>query len=454
MDIPASDFESLRSRVTGTVLARGDDGITAAATGANLAATYDPDAVVVAASEEDVQEAVRFAAQHHLHVHIQATGHGAEGALDGGLLLLTSRLDELSIDPGARVATIGAGVRWGAVVEAASAHGLLPIIGSSPTVGAVGYTLGGGLGPLARSHGFSSDYVRSFRVVTGEGDVVVADADHHPELFWALRGGKAGFGVVTSMDFGLVDLAEIYGGSLMIDTPDIEKVLRGWIAWTADAPADVTTSVSIVRFPPLDTVPPPFRGKTLMALRFADPGHHGERNAEPLRALATPLSDLLGDMPTSKIGLIHNDPTDPSPAWVMGLAFRPLDHDFVTALIGAVGPDEQSTLVAVELRHIGNRTAQDVPEGSAVGGRDAQFVLNSVGIIHPGASPEQISADFDRVKSAVGSWTLPVTTINFAGHPTPAQYPASWPADIFARLEAARAEYDPSGRFSAQPDAG
>ena len=453
MDISASDFDTLRSRISGSVFARGDD-IAAVTTGANLAATYDPDAVVVAASEEDVQEAVRFAAQHQLHVHIQSTGHGAEGALDSGLLLITSRLDELSVDPGARVATIGAGVRWGAVVEAASQYGLLPITGSSPMVGAIGYTLGGGLGPLARSHGFSSDYVRSFRVVTGDGDVVVADSDHHPELFWALRGGKAGFGVVTSMDFGLVDLAEIYGGSLIFDTADIETALRGWIAWTADAPAEATTSIAIVRFPPFDTVPPPFRGKTLLALRFAEPGHHGEGHARPLRALATPMADLLGDMPTSKIAMIHNDPTEPSASWVMGLAFRELDDDFVSALLGVVGADQESFLVAVELRHIGNRTAQDVPEGSAVGGRDALFVMNTIGAIHPGATPDQIAANYGRLESAVAAWKLPVTTINFAGHPTPAEFEASWPADIFARLQRARAEYDPSGRFSAEPDAG
>ena len=454
MDIPASDVEALRSRITGDVLARGDDGIAAATTGFNLAATYDPDAVVVAASEEDVQAAVRFAAQHHLHVHIQSTGHGAEGALTSGLLLITTALDELSIDPGMRVATIGAGVKWGAVVEAASVYGLLPIVGSSPMVGAVGYTLGGGLGPLARSHGFSSDYVRSFRVVTADGQVVVADAEHHPELFWALRGGKAGFGVVTSMDFALVDLAEIYGGSLMIDTPDIERVLRGWIAWTTDAPADATTSIALVRFPQFETVPPPFRGKALLALRFAEPGHHGERHAAPLRALAEPLMDLLGDMPTSKIAMIHNDPTDPAPSWAMGLAFRQLDDGFATALLDVFGPDEPSLLVAVEVRHIGSRTELDVPEGSAVGGRDAQFVLNAIGAIHPGAAPDQIAEDFGRLEAALQPWRLPMTTINFAGHPAPADFPASWPPEMFARLQAARAQYDPAGTFSADPDAG
>ncbi len=454
MEIPASEFDDLRARVTGSVLARGDEGVAAAASGFNLAAEYDPAVVVVARSEEDAQEAVRFAARHGLHGHVQATGHGAGGRIDDGLFLVTSGLDELSIDPGMRVATIGAGVRWGAVIEAAAPYGLLPITGSSASVGAVGYTLGGGLGPLARSHGFSSDYARSFRVVTGDGDVVVADADHHPELFWALRGGKAGLGVVTSMDFALVDLAEIYGGSLMFDTADIEPVLRGWIAWTADAPADVTTSVAVVRFPPFEAVPPPFRGKTLLALRFAQPGSAGEHHARPLRELATPLADLLGDMPTSKIAMIHNDPSDPSPSWVKGMGLTAIDDEFATVLLRLIGADQQIPLIAVELRHIGGRTSIDVAGGSAVGGRDSSFMLGAVGAITPASSAETIAAFYGRLEDEVAPWRSRVTNINFAGHPSAAEFPGSWPTEIHERVQAARGVYDPEGRFSADPHAG
>src|SRR5690606_19123007 len=147
---------------------------------------------------------------------------------------------------------IGAGVRWRAVQAAAAAHGLTGITGSSTSVGAIGFTLGGGLGPLARSHGFSSDYVRGFEVVTGTGELVTANADENPELFWALRGGKVGLGVVTTMQLQLVPLATVYAGALYFAEQHIEAALRGWIDWMPTAPDDVTTSISILNLPDLE----------------------------------------------------------------------------------------------------------------------------------------------------------------------------------------------------------
>jgi len=452
-----ADLSELRERVSGVVLTPTDEGFTELVTGSQLAATYAPDAAIGVTSEDDVIEAVRFALDHDLPVRVQATGHGASGTILGGLLLITDRLDSVSVDPGMLRATIGAGARWEPVVAAAGEFGLAPVTGSSTAVGAIGYTLGGGLGPLARSHGFSSDYARAFRVVTGLGDLVVADEAHHPDLFWALRGGKSGFGVVTAMEFDLVALPEITGGALFFAEENIETALRGWLDWTTDAPAEATTSAAIVRFPPFDAVPEIFRGKTMLTLRFAHPDPKaGAALAAPLRALAPAVIDTIGAMPTTKIALIHNDPVDPAPSWVAGLMITP-DPDntaLATALLAAAGAGVRAPVVSLELRHLGNRTAVDVAEGSAVGGRGAEFTLGAVAILVPDLLVPVIEDFWAGLRAAIAPRVSPVTTINFAGHPTAAEYPHSWEPAIFDRLQRVATEHDPAGVFAWSDSAG
>jgi FAD/FMN-containing dehydrogenase len=442
------DIAILRARVSCPVFVPTDEGFLAAVTGFNLGATYAPDAAVAVETEADIVEAVRFAGENDLLVAVQNTGHGANGAMHGGLLILTGALDAMTIDGG--TATIGAGARWSSVVAAASQYGLTPIAGASPTVGVVGYLLGGGLGPLARSHGFSSDYVRSFRIVTGAGDLVTASPTDHADLFWALRGGKAGFGVVTSVDVELVALAEIYGGSLFFATEHIERALRGWIEWTHTADPDVSTSIAIIRFPPLDAVPEPMRGKTLLNLRFAYPGTNedGERLAAPLRALAPVMMDMIGAMPTTKMGMIHNDPTDPSPGWVIGRMFARADDALATALIESVGPEVAAPFAATEIRHLGSATAVDVDGGSAVGGREGAFTLNVAAVPNPGATIPAIEAFWQAFSAAISPWLSPVTTINFAGEPAAADLKNSWSPAIFARIQEVQRAYDPAGSFA------
>ncbi|MCU1414042.1 MAG: FAD-binding protein [Microbacteriaceae bacterium] len=443
-----TSLDDLRTRVTGRVLVPTDPGFTEAVTGFNLSATYAPDAAVIVATDADVVEAVAYALANDLAVSVQATGHGSVGHLEGGLLIITTALNEVSIT--GDIATIGAGADWTAVVEAAGPLGLTAIAGAAPGVGVVGFLLGGGLGPLARSHGFSSDRVRSFRIVTGTGELVTASATEHPDLFWALRGGKAGFGVVTSVDVELVELTEIYGGSMFFATEHIADAMRGWIDWTATADPQVSTSIAILRFPPFDEIPEPMRGKTLLNLRFAYPGSNedGERLAAPLRALAPVMMDMVGAMPTTKMGMIHNDPTAPSPAWADGAMFAGVDDALADAVLANVGGDQQSPFIAVEIRHLGNRTAVDVEGGSAVGGRDAAFTLNTVAIPTPHTPVPAIESAWEKLIGDLAEWKAPVTTINFAGEPSAADFAKSWPRDMFERLQEVAKVYDPEGRFT------
>lgn len=445
-------MHELAASVSGPVLAPGDAGFAEELSGFNLAVSHTPALVVGATSTADVVVAVRYAAEHGLAVRMQATGHGAEHPITDGLVVTTRRLDTLSIE--GDVATIGAGVRWDAVIAAAAPHGLAPVTGSSANVGVVGYLLGGGLGPMARSHGFSSDQLLGARVVVASGEVVDASPEGDAELYWALRGGKGGLGVVTQVRVRLLPLPELYAGSLTFDAPHADAVLRGWIDWTATAPRDVTTSLVTVRFPDLEFLPPHLRGRFLTTLRFAYPGsaEEGERLAAPLRDLAPVETDALGPMALTEVAQIHADPTDPGPGWGFGGLLEPLDADFADVFAQTFHPTAPIPFLAIELRHLGGRTAVDVPEGSAVGGRSGAFAFHVVGAPDPSLFAEVLPAAAQGYLAAIARWVAPETTPNYAGAiESEAEFRTLWPADVFDRLQAVRRRVDPAGIFAYGP---
>ena len=196
-------YDELRARTTGTVAVAGDADYAALVTPWNLAIEVRPDAVLAARTAQDVVEAVRFAGRHGLVVTPQATGHGAISAFVGELLVNTAGLDECVVHPEGW-ARVGAGVKWLRVVEAAAPYGLAPLSGSITDVGIVGYITGGGLGPMARTYGLASDRVRAIEVVTGDGELRRATPTEHADLFFGLRGGKGALGIVTAIEFDLV----------------------------------------------------------------------------------------------------------------------------------------------------------------------------------------------------------------------------------------------------------
>jgi hypothetical protein len=444
------DTAELRSRISGVVLSAGDEGFAAEVAGYNLAAEQNPDVAVGAASTSEVVDAVRFARELALPVRVQSTGHGAHERITDGVLITTRRLNSVKVDPATRIATVGGGARWSRVIAAAAPLGLAPIGGASPSVGVVGYLTGGGFGPLARSHGASSDRVRGLTVVTGTGEIVEASATSHPDLFWALRGGKSGLGVVTEVRLELVDLPSLYAGSLLFESQHIEKVLHGWLDYTRTAADAVTTSLVMLRFPPIDAVPQRMRGKNFVSVRFAYPGELGEgkRLAAPLRALAPVFIDSLGELPIDEIGLIHNDPEGPSPAWSNGTLLSHGDAGLADAVFAAAGPDARIPFVAAELRHLGAATAVDVPEGSAVGGRSGRYTLTLIAAPEPSLFRNVVPEAANRIFEALRPWVNAESNVNFSslgGAGTP-----NWSPAVAERLAAIRAAYDPNRVFARQ----
>jgi len=437
----------LVSVAQGPVLEPGQPGYDDEVAGFNAAVRHRPAVVVGVASMNDVVEAVRLAHARHWRVAVQGTGHGAEVPMDGGLLITTRRLDHVSVDAATARVRAGAGVRWGAVVAAAAPHGLAPVAGSSPTVGVVGFLLGGGIGPLVRSYGFGADHLQRATLVTGTGEVVTASADYNPELLWALRGGRPAVGVITEVEVQLVAVPALYAGTLFFAETELEAALRAWVDWTAGAPEGVSTGAAVVHFPAVDALPPPLRGRRLLALRFSVPADRaeGERLAAPLRAAAPVYLDMLGPLPLADVARIYNDPTGPMPAWASGGLLTRIDQDLVSALLREVSPG--SPFLAAEIRQLGGAAARDVPGGAAVGGRGAGFAFGVVGA-DPTSFATLLPQANTRLLHALEPWLSPEANGTFVAHPSVRHADrASVPAAVQARLDRLHHRHDPDGLF-------
>ena len=445
MTITALDpLDALRRRLTGALALPGEPLHERLSTPWNVAVRTAPAAVVEARTAQDVVEAVRFAGAAGLPVAVQCTGHGIAADLDGALLVSTARLDECVVHPDGW-ARVGAGVRWQQVLDAAAPHGLAALCGSSPHVGVVGYTTGGGLSAAGRTLGWASDRVRVVEIVTGDGVLRRATADQHADLFWAVRGGKGAVGIVTAMEFDLVSQPEFYGGALYFDGSDAAAVLSTWRTWCADLPEQATTSVAFLQLPPMPGVPEPLAGRLTVAVRFVwtgDPAD-GEALVGPLRRAATPVLDGLGVLPFAAIGRVHADPVDPMPVHEATDLLTDLTAEAVDALVAVAGPASGSPQIVVELRQLGGALARTPEVPSALCHRDAAFSLLAVGVA-AGPGRDAVVAHAEQVRAALRPWATGGALPNFAPGSGPERLARSYDPEVLHRLAAVADRYDPS----------
>lgn len=418
----------------------------------NLAPDHRPDKIVEPDSVAQVVDAVAAARAGGDRLHVVGTGHGLP-VIDGGVALTTHGLGFVEVDAPTATARVGAGARWSDVLSAAAPLGLAPVCGSAPGVGVVGLVLGGGLGPVGRTLGWSSDHVRSIELVTGTGDHVTARADQHRDLFWALRGGKRAPGVVTAIELDLARVASLHAGGLFFAAEDAETVLLGFAAWSADLPDAVTTSVALLRLPPADDLPPMLSGRFVVHVRVAIvPGptmsSTPEQIVAPLRALATPMLDTIQTTPYAAIGSIHQDPLAPMPAVEGGALWGGFDEGAVRALLATVGPDVDAPFAAVEIRVLGGALAHDPAVPDAVAGRDASHHLFVVSLPVPDLFGTAVPEAAGRLMAATAPWSLGRSQPNFIGALNPpAAWERAWPRDQLARLADVHHAYDPDRVF-------
>jgi FAD/FMN-containing dehydrogenase len=442
-----NEFAALTDRVRGPLLLPADADYDAERSGFQTFDQRRPEVVVGAVDGDDVRAAVEFAAARGLPVAVQNTGHGVPADVAGGLLITTCRMADVRIDAERRTAWFAAGVRWGQVVEAAAEFGLAPLSGSAPHVGAVSYTLGGGLGHLARRYGYAADHVRAIEIVTVDGQLRRVTAESDAELFWALRGAGGNFGVVTGMEVDLMPVSHLYGGALYFDAHLIGEVLRAWQQWTRDVPDEMTSSVALVPFPDVPALPEPLRGRHVAHVRIAyvgDPAA-GERLIAPLRTVGPRLIDSVREMPYREVGSICNDPVQPMSYVTTNAMLREFDDSAIKTVLDLVGPDAPQRCV-VEVRHLGGALSQ--PVDNSVGNRAAPYVfgVNSRVDDATAAAARELHA---RVMREVEPWSTGGRCLNFlaGGSANDENVRAAYDEPAYQRLRTLKTAHDPKNLF-------
>ncbi|GFH38220.1 FAD-binding oxidoreductase [Streptomyces pacificus] len=452
---PAPPPESVRrlgEDVKGPVFLPDEPGFAEHISGFDRAVEHRPALVVAVADAEDVVTSVRFARDHAMGVAVQATGHGAcLPADDHAVFLSTRAMNGIRVDPERRTARLEAGALWQDVIPLTAEHGLAPLNGSAPFVGAVSYVLGGGIGVLSRRYGYAADHVRRIEVVTADGELRFADREENPDLFWALRGGKGNFGVVTALEVGLVEVARLYAGGLWYPAESVRDALHLYRTWVAGMPEEMASSFFMLDWPDVDGVPEELRGRFALHLRLSylgDPAE-GERLVRPLREVAPILLDTVTDIPYTQVGTIHNDPPVAGSYHINNFQLGTLDEDTVETILGLVGPGTKSA-VSLEVRHLGGALARPPQVPNAVAHfPEARFQVYSAGVLGIGED-EAVYEGHDRVVAAFAPWATGTRMLNFmagVAHTSPPYVREAYEPEAYERLVDLKTVWDAGNMF-------
>jgi FAD/FMN-containing dehydrogenase len=410
----------LGRRFSGPAYLAGDDGYDEARKAVNPAFDARPVVIAEADNDRDVSAALTWARERQVPFAVQSTGHGTLVPSDGGLLLKTSALTRVLVDPDRGIARVGAGARWRDVVAAAAPFGLAPLSGSSPDVGVAGYTLGGGLSWLSRRFGFAADSVLRASVVTAGGRMVTASRDEHPELFWALRGGGGNFGVVTSLEFRLHRVASVWSGSAVFPLERAAATLAAYREWIADAPDELSTAVVLLPSWP-STGAPAF---AIRAMSSGTPEVAAEAMRPLYRAGGAPLWDDFRETSFAEARM-------PGIAPLNFDLFETLPDPVIEHLVDAVR-QPGSRVGAVEVRHWGGAMSRPTPGAGPVGHRSVPL---SVIVEGPAETAE-----------ALAPYATGGSFLNFLRDPSRVE--SAYTPDNYRRLRALKARLDPDNVLS------
>ena len=448
----------LRPRLTSgsAVFVPDDDGYDTARRAWNLSVDQFPAMIVTTKTADDVAESIRFAQALGWEVSVMATGHGVIRKADACMLIDTSKMAAVRVNAAEQTAWVGAGTKWAPILEAAQAVGLAPLLGSSPDVGAIGYTLGGGMGWLARKYGLSTDSVNYFEVVTANGELVKASATENADLFWGLRGGGGNFGVVTGMEIRLYPVTTVYGGNLFYPVSIAKEVFAHYREWIANAPDELTSSIVIMNFPPIPDVPEFLRGQSFVMIRgcFCGPTSQGEDLLKHWREWQTPIVDDFKTMPFSQVAAISNDPVDPLPALTSGMWLNDLSSETAETIIQYALPrNGPPLLMFAEVRHAGGAISSVDPQAAAYGNREAQYSFQVVAVVPNPEIHAAVSQTIDKLKQELKPYQNGGVYMNFLeGEEARKRTRQGFSAEAYARLQAVKAKYDPQNIFNRSYD--
>lgn len=440
----------LQQQIKGQVVIPDDADYEQLRRGWNLTINQYPALIIVAADVEDVIAGIRYARETGLSVAVQSTGHGLQLPAHDSLLIITSRLKGVEIDPKARIARMQAGIVWGEVVEKTVPYGLAPLLGSSPHVGVVGYTLGGGIGWLARKYGLAADSVRSIDIVTPDGVLRHTSPTENSDLFWGLRGGGGGnFGVVTAIEVNLFPVATLYGGHLMYGGDLAGSALRFYRDWIQAVPNELTSSIAVMKFPNFPQVPDEMRGKVFVMMRAAYTGEatEGQQYIQQWLDWNPPIVNTFHTLPFAEIATISNDPVDPVASSYSNELLDSLSDDAIEIIVRTM-TNPASPLMVTELRHAGGAITRVPVNPSAIGNRDALLYMQMAGLAPTPEVQTAVEAAIQQYKQAMKPYLRGNVYLNFVkGHEASTRAKDAYSPEVYQRLVALKNQHDPELMF-------
>jgi len=435
---------------TGTLVYPGDAGWDRARAAWVINVDQQPAAVAVVRSTGDVSAVVISAARAGLKVMAQGTGHGATpvGSVVGTVLVRTTGLDAVQVNPADRTVWAGSGVEWGTVTAAAASHGFAAQAGSAPDVGIAGFLLSGGISWLSRSRGLAVNDVLALEVVGADGRGRVVDTDHEPDLFWALRGGGGSFGVVTGIKLRLHPQPTVTAGTLFFPMQRAGEVLHAWRRWTQTVPDRTMSCGRLLQLPSLPDLPPPLSGQAFVVVEVAHQGSLAELNAAitPLRELG-PTLDTIEEIPAAGLFALHMDPPGPTPCRGNGMLLKDVPPSAIDALVSQAGHGSGSPLLSVELRHLGGAVATRPTHPGAVGHFEAGFVMYAVGVTPDKAAEAKVENFVRKVEQALAPWSSDIHYANFDER-APGGRDRFHDRNTLDRLQVVKRRADPTGLFT------
>jgi hypothetical protein len=447
-DLTDVALKELRGHLRGTVTLPTDTDYATARRVWNGAIDRYPSAVVSCADAEDVASTLRIATQRGLPVTVRGGGHNVAGRSirDGALLLDLSRLNAVAVNTESRIATVQGGARWRDVDAATGRVGLATTGGLVSSTGVGGFTLGGGAGWLMRKHGLACDNVLGASVILSDGRVVRASPTEHADLYWGLRGGAGGLGVVASFDFRTYPLQEVFAGVAVHSAEHALEALQAFRDFTADAPDEFCGQAVIVKAPPLPFLDPAWHGRPVVIYLLSWCGEPADstRVLGPLRGFRQPIVEHFGSMPYTAWQQI-SDPSAPPGLrhYWKSANYRSLG-DSTLKVLAAAAHQPPTARSEIHLHHMGGAVGRVAQEDTAFAHRGTQYFINLIGITEDAEEMSGMRArvrELHRKLSAEASSTI---LPNFSDQDD-AQAERQFGGAIAGRLAALRCRYDANG---------
>jgi FAD/FMN-containing dehydrogenase len=398
------------------------------------------------ANDDDVVKIIAVVRETGLPLAVRSGGHSGagHGVVDDGIVIDLRDMKALDIDVEDRTAWAESGLTAGEYSTAAAAHGLATGFGDTGSVGLGGIVTGGGVGYLVRKYGLTIDSLLAADVVTADGQRLRVDADHHPDLFWAIRGGGGNFGVVTRFQFRLYEVPTTVGGMLIL--PATADTIAGFIAAAEAAPEELSTIANVMPCPPMPFVPEEHHGKVVILgmLTFAGDTAAGERALEPFRALATPLVDMVKEQPYTAMFPPEDDSYHPL-AVARTMFVDRVDREVAATIVEFLDNSDAPMRVA-QLRVLGGAMARVPADATAFAHRGSRIMVN-VAAFYEGPDDKPVKEAWVAEFAAALHQGDSGAYVNFLADEGAARVRAAYPDATWDRLAEIKGRYDPDNLF-------